>query len=282
MSSTQGEVILGLSNPPLGTTFHISISMDDDGDFSITVNGDSITSATLGRIGNGPFHVILGQRESDDEAPGVNPPPPPTGPNEAAWYSASLTTNNCSPSSFSTDFGLDYELGSVYQGYLQSCWLEEQAPYTGLPPAIGSVETALGVADEPPSLTLESSGSLFSPMQMAGTSGANEFTGIQSADAYPSPFELQTSVQGLVSNGSAFVVYLVNANATEAFTVEGDLNAADGNYGIFADTRDRRYRSAPDRGDLSQHTGDRRDLRHHHVGRQRGQRHGHRQLQRWQ
>ena len=67
-----------LSNQSLGTTFHISISLDDSGDLGITVNGTTITSAALGRIGNGPFRVILGQRESDDESPG-NPPPAPDG-----------------------------------------------------------------------------------------------------------------------------------------------------------------------------------------------------------
>ncbi len=234
MSSTQGQTIPGLT-ASLGTTLQISISMDTNADFIITVNGHSITSATLGPIGNGPFRVILGQRESDDEALGNPRPATPTGPNEAAWYSASLTTNNCSSSSFSTDFGLDYALGNVYQGYLQGCWLPEQSPYTLVQPAVVAAEAAVGAADEAPNLTFETASTLFTPMQMAGTTGDNEFTGMQSANPYSAPFEFQTSVDGVVSNGSAFAVYLVNANATEAFTLEGDLNAADGNYGIWAD-----------------------------------------------
>ena len=227
-----------LSNQPLGTTFHISMSIDDDGDIGITVNGTTITSNTLGRVGNGPFFVVLGQRESDDDNMGSNPTGPVTGANEAAWYSASLTTNNCSSSAFSTDFSLDYALSSVDVGNLGStCWQAEQSPSSDIPSTFASVETAIGATDEPPNLTFESSpGSLFSPMQMAGTNGDNQFTGIQSATAYSSPFELQTSVEGLVSNGSAFAVYLVDATTTEAFTLEGDLNPTDSNYGIWANS----------------------------------------------
>ena len=110
------------------------------------MNGATITSSTLGRIGNGPFRVILGQRESDDESPG-NPAGPPTGPNEAAWYNASLTTNYCSTSSFSPTSSLDYSNGGIYQGYLQDCWLAEQSPYTSLSSTMAAVESAIGATD---------------------------------------------------------------------------------------------------------------------------------------
>ncbi|HLN06438.1 MAG TPA: hypothetical protein VK217_09180, partial [Acidimicrobiales bacterium] len=109
-----------LSNQPIGTTFHISMSIDTDGDIGITVNGTTITSASLGRVGNGPFYVVLGQRETDATLGG--PPVLATGANEAAWSSASLTTNYCSASSFSIDFGLDYALSGVADGNLQGCW----------------------------------------------------------------------------------------------------------------------------------------------------------------
>ncbi|HXY43302.1 MAG TPA: choice-of-anchor C family protein, partial [Acidimicrobiales bacterium] len=237
-SSDQGQVISGLSSPQLGTTFQISISMDTDADFSITVNGNPITSATLGRVGNGPFRVILGQRESDDEQLGTPTPPPPTGPNEAAWYSASLTTNYCSSSSsgsFSTDFSLDFALSGAYEGNLQDCWQAEQvSPVMAIPGAIYNAEQAADWTDEPPDLTFETNSDLFSPMQMAGTKGDNEFTGIQSSYDYSAPFELQTSVEGVQSNGSAFAVLL--AGATGDITLEGDLNPADSNYGIWADS----------------------------------------------
>ena len=232
-SSVAGQAIL--SNQPLGTTFHISISLDDSGDIGINVNGTTITSAALGRIGNGPFRVILGQRESDDEEPGNPPSATPKGPNEAVWYNASLTTSSCSASSFSTDFGLDYANGSVYQGFLQDCWQVEQPPYTTLPPTIADVESAIGATDVSPNLTFEVASDLFTPMHMAGTTGNSQFTGIQSTYAYSAPFQLTTSVRGTQSNGSAFAAYLVNANATKGLSLEGDLNPADGgNYGIWA------------------------------------------------
>ena len=232
-SSVSGQAIL--SNQPLGTTFHISISLDDDGDVGITVNGTTITSAALGRIGGGPFRVILGQRESDDEALGNPPPATPTGPNEAVWDNAALTTNYCSSSAFSTDFGLDYADGNVYQGYLQDCWQAEQAPFTTLSPTIADVESALGATDEPPNLTFEVASDLFTPMHMAGATADNQFTGIQSSYAYSAPFQFTTSVQGTQSNGSAFAAYLVNANASGGLSLEGDLNPKDGShYGLWA------------------------------------------------
>ena len=72
-------------------------------------------------------------------------------------------------------------------------------------------------------------------MHMAGTTGNNQFTGIQSTYAYSAPFQLTTSVRGTQSNGSTFAAYLVNANATKGLSLEGDLNPKDGgNYGIWA------------------------------------------------
>ena len=72
-------------------------------------------------------------------------------------------------------------------------------------------------------------------MQMSGTTRDNQFTGIQSSEAYSAPFQLETSVEGTASAGSAFAVYLANADATKGLSVEGDLSAGDGaSYGIWA------------------------------------------------
>ncbi len=226
-SSISGQSFL--SNQPLGTTFHIGISMDTDAHFQITVNGTTISSASLGQIGNGPFRVILGQRESDNEAIG-SPPPGPTGPNEAGWYSAGLTETYCSSSAFNTNFEDEFATGGpsgVYDGDTGSCWLAEQGSYEiGTPPAIASAEEAGGFTDVAPSLDFPGFSSPFSPLAMTGTFGGQanaEFTGIQSGDAYSAPFELQTSVEGLQSYGSAFSIFLLSP--TGDMSLEGDLES---------------------------------------------------------
>ena len=78
------------------------------------------------------------------------------------------------------------------------------------------VESALGATDVPPNLTFEVVSDLFAPMHMAGTTGNNQFTGIQSTYAYSAPFQLTTSVQGTQSNGGTFAAYLVTRTRQRA------------------------------------------------------------------
>ena len=84
----------------VNTTYNIDMSIDTQRQTSVTVNGVTVR---LGGVGNGPFDVVLGQRETDEYYSGGEIQL--TGPNEAAWYSASMTTNyDCTATDFSDNF----------------------------------------------------------------------------------------------------------------------------------------------------------------------------------
>jgi choice-of-anchor C domain-containing protein len=133
---------------------------------------------------------------------------------------ANLTS--CSSSSFSDNFAEDSSLSD--------CW------ETGTPllSDVASDEGAQGMA---PQLSFDGS-----YMDMQGVTTEERFTGIQSANAYSTPLEFETSVDGLEAHGNPFMIYLVNANGTEGFTVDGNPDSMNtpyyglwGNDGIGAD-----------------------------------------------
>ncbi len=80
-----------IPNPSENTNYTISISINAAGDASVEVNG--VTSANHASVGTGPFYVVLGQRDTNPSA---------VVPDQAAWYSADLTSqvqSTLSPSS---------------------------------------------------------------------------------------------------------------------------------------------------------------------------------------
>ena len=119
----------------------------------------------------------------------------------------------CTP--FTDNFGQDTALSPNWQTntpFLASIAAGVAAPYT------------------PPRLQFSTSG-----MDMQGAGARNLFTGIQSVTSCEAPFSFETNVEGLTSNGNTFVVYLVSADASEGFSIEGNLNPKNTPfYGVFA------------------------------------------------
>ena len=206
-----------IASPNDGVTYNVSMSIDSAGDGTVTVtySGGSVTKS-VGNVGtSGPFYVVLGQWQG---SPSVG-----NGPNEAAWYSASLTTSCGTGSSFSDVFAQDNALNSA-------CWSTS-----------GSVLN--NVANYLNGSTLVAPNLSFSDgmaMSLAGPSTGREFTGLQSTQAYSAPFAFQTTVKGTAATGdSAFVAYLVDSTGdTETLGVDGDLNPSESNYGIWGEIGD--------------------------------------------
>ena len=127
---------------------------------------------------------------------------------------ASLTS--CPSSSFNDNFATDTALSD--------CW------QTGTPllSDIASVEGAsvgASVQGVSPRLSFNTQ-----YMDMQGATTSERFTGIQSANAYSAPLQLQTSVAGLEAHGNPFMIYLVNANGSKGFTVDGNPDSANTPY----------------------------------------------------
>jgi hypothetical protein len=69
----------------------------------------------------------------------------------------------------------------------------------------------------------------------SGGTGTPEFSGIQSRQSYPAPFQFESTVSGTGSGDSAFAVYLVGPGGAGSVGVEGDLAPGNGpGYGLWA------------------------------------------------
>ena len=260
-----GQQLL-LSNQSVNTTYHIDMSIDRNAQTSVTVNGVTVR---LGGVGNGPYEVVLGQRESD-VVNGNGPPTPVTGPNEAAWYSASMTTNyDCTATDFSDNFAND--------SALSGCWQDpELDPSTEGTTAVGVVAGNNESATGPPNLLFSAGtqGTGNGYMQMSGTGGDNDMVMIQSTNAYTAPFQFDTTVAGQIANLEPIGIYLVNTGTGQSFSLEGNLNPDSSAARVrlrlaLRLLRVQRHRAGLDRypGPHAQHARDRRQVRHLDVGR---------------
>ena len=204
-----------LSHQSVNTTYHIDMSIDRNAQTSVTVNGVTVR---LGGVGNGPYEVVLGQRETDEYYSGGEVQL--TGPNEAAWYSASMTTNyDCTATDFSDNFASD--------SALSGCWQDpELDTSTEGTTAVGVVADNNGSATGPPNLTFSAGtqGTGNGYMQMSGTGGDNDMVMIQSTNAYTAPFQFDTTVAGQIANLEPIGIYLVNTGTGQSFSLEGNLN----------------------------------------------------------
>ena len=228
----------------------------------------------MGGVGNGPFDVVLGQRETDEYYSGGEIQL--TGPNEAAWYSASMTTNyDCTATDFSDNFADD--------SALSGCWQDpELDPSTEGTTAVGAIASNNGSATGPPNLTFSAGtqGTGNGYMQMSGTGGDNDMVMIQSTNAYTAPFQFDTTVAGQIANLEPIGIYLVNTGTRQAFssratstrTVPPPSQASGSRVRLL---RVQRHRAGLDGnpGPHAQHAGDRRRVRHLDVGRRVRQRH---------
>jgi hypothetical protein len=61
-------------------------------------------------------------------------------------------------------------------------------------------------------------------MSMSGISGNGQFTGILANKSFGPPFKVQAIVTGVVANGNAFTLELLNQDALPLIAVNGDLN----------------------------------------------------------
>jgi predicted MFS family arabinose efflux permease len=77
-----------LSSPQLNTVYQLTITVNSAGEISLSLssNGQSLGSVSEQSIGTGPFKIVLAQYEVGSESTG-------TGPNEAYWKIATLTSN---------------------------------------------------------------------------------------------------------------------------------------------------------------------------------------------
>jgi uncharacterized protein YjbI with pentapeptide repeats len=124
------------------------------------------------------------------------------GKHSTSSHSTAPAATSCT--SFSDDFQTDSSLSSHW---------------TTNTPLLAAVTSDLHAHKVTPQLTFTSSG-----MEMQGVVAPNQFTGIQSSKTCSAPFSFQTNVEGLVSHGNTFVVYLVSPNQSRAFSLEGNLN----------------------------------------------------------
>ncbi|MCL4421989.1 MAG: hypothetical protein M1115_02260 [Actinobacteria bacterium] len=74
-------------------------------------------------------------------------------------------------------------------------------------------------------------------MSMAGATGPEQFTGIQSVKIFALPLTVTAWVTGDVSSGNPFGLFLMNQQMTHYVDVAGNLNPANGAYGIRLDTQ---------------------------------------------
>jgi len=73
-------------------------------------------------------------------------------------------------------------------------------------------------------------------MTMEGVSGPEQFAGIQSVKLFAPPFTVVGRVIGNISSGNPFGLFLINQEMTQYIDVAGNLNPANGVYGIRLDT----------------------------------------------
>jgi uncharacterized protein YjbI with pentapeptide repeats len=107
-------------------------------------------------------------------------------------------------------------------GSLSSNW-ETDTPLTA------SVAQDSQETDVSPQLQFSDSG-----MDMQGATQNEDYTAIQSVQACEGPMSFDADVEGLQSNGDAFVIQLVSADQSQTWTVSGDLNPDDAGYGIWS------------------------------------------------
>lgn len=67
-------------------------------------------------------------------------------------------------------------------------------------------------------------------MEMTGTSGWQQFTGIQSLKAFSPPFEFRTTVTATVANGNPFEIFLVSTDGRGWFSLYGNVNPSNQPY----------------------------------------------------
>ncbi len=75
-------------------------------------------------------------------------------------------------------------------------------------------------------------------MTMAGASGPQQFTGVQSVKVFAPPLTVTARVTSNVSSGNPFGLFLINQQMTQYIDIGGNLNPANGAYGIRLDTQD--------------------------------------------
>jgi choice-of-anchor C domain-containing protein len=117
---------------------------------------------------------------------------------------------SCSSSSLTDDFALDASLSDCWQtgtSVITSVAADEQQ-------SVGASGTSLA-----PDLAFNGS-----DLDMQGVTGEEEFTGIQSAEAYSAPLQFQTSVAAVHAYGNPFEIYLYNPSTNTGFTVDGNTD----------------------------------------------------------
>jgi hypothetical protein len=107
-------------------------------------------------------------------------------------------------------------------------WTTGTALLRALASAVGSPPSAW----VNPQIDFTSSG-----MHIAGVSGTNRFTGLQSNQCFNAPLIVKATVNGRISHGNAFELFLVTGDLSQWIDLDGNLDPASGYQGFWENVR---------------------------------------------